>query len=87
MEKNQPLRTHKTFLNGYNGIFEITNKNIDFIFKSVFEGVKYNVITIPPGTYDSESLDEESKIIIDDGYITEDIHFQCKQIPQLRVVL
>ena len=37
-------------------------------FKSVFEGIEYNVITIPPGAYEKNSFNEEIKrIIIKEG--------------------
>ena len=69
---SQPLETNNkqfkvavTFLCGYNGIFNVTNKN-KFILISVFEGAEYNVITIPPGAYELESLKKEIQLIIND---------------------
>ena len=35
-----------SYLTGYSGILNATNKNTELIFTSVFEGAEYNVITI-----------------------------------------
>ena len=59
----QPLQTNNkqfkiavTFLTGYNGIFNITLKNNKFYFlKSITED-DHIIITIPPGAYEIESL-------------------------------
>ena len=76
----QPLQTNNkqfklavTFLTGYNGIFNITSINNKFYFmKSISDEDGYIQITIPPGAYEIESLNNEVKrIIIDEGYYTE----------------
>ena len=53
-----------TFLTGYIGIFSVTNKNNRVLLISALEGAEHNVIRIPPGAYDSEILNAESKPII-----------------------
>ena len=76
----QPLQTNNkqfkiaiTFLTGYNGIFNITSKNIKFYFiNPANEIVK---ITIPHGAYELKSLDLEIKRIkFEEGHITEDFY-------------
>ena len=57
----------------YNGILNVTNKNRKLIFILVFEGADFKVNTIPPGAHEIESLHKEiERIIIDEGYITEE---------------
>ena len=41
-----------TFLTGYNGIINITNRNNKFLLLSVPEVANYNVIRIPTGAYE-----------------------------------
>ena len=62
-----------TFLTGYNGIFNVTNQNNKFSFKkSITDKDSHIIITIPPGAYAVESLNNEIKrIIIDEGHYTE----------------
>ena len=77
---SQPLQTNNkqfkiavTFLTTYNGIFNITSKNNKFYF--VNPANEIIMITIPPGAYELESLNEEIKrIIIEEEYITEDFY-------------
>ena len=77
---SQPLQTnHKqfkiavTFLFGYNGIFNVADKNKKFCFlKSITDEDGYIQITILPGAYEIESLNKEYKrIFIDEGHYTE----------------
>ena len=77
---SQPLQTNNkqfkiavTFLTGYNGIFNVTNLNNKFYFmKSIADEDGYIIITIPPGAYELENLNNEIKrIIIDEGHYTE----------------
>ena len=76
---SQPLQTNikqfkkaVTFLTGYNGIFNVTNKNNKFYFKKIFDEANFFQITIPQGAYELESLNEETKrIIIDKGHYSE----------------
>ena len=77
---SQPLQTNNkqfkiavTFLTGYNGIFNVTSKNNKFYFiKSITNEDGYTKITIPPGAYEIESLNNEIKrIIIDEEHYTE----------------
>ena len=77
---SQPLQTNNkqfkiavTFLTGYNGIFNVTNSNNKFYFtKSVIDEDGYIIITIPPGAYELENLNNEIKrIIINEEHYTE----------------
>ena len=84
----QPLQTNNkqfkiaiTFLSAYNGVFNVTNSNNKFYFtKSITDYEHYIMITIPPGAYEIESLDDEIKrIIIDDEHFTsENYPFKIK---------
>ena len=76
---SQPLQTNNkqfkvgiTFLSGYNGIFNVTTENNTFYFlKSIIDD-DHIKITIPPGAYEIESLNNEIKrVIIDQEYYTE----------------
>ena len=76
----QPLQTNNkqfkiavTFLTAYNGIFNVTSDNNKFYFtKSITDDNHYTLITINPGAYEIESLNDEIKrIIIDLGVYTE----------------
>ena len=76
----QPLQTNNkqfkkatTFLTGYNGIFNIRNENNKFYFKKTITNEDgFIKITIPPGAYEIESLNNEiNRIIIDEGHYTE----------------
>ena len=80
---NKQFKIAVTFLTGYNGIFNISNKNNNnkFYFKkSITNSDDFIKITIPPGAYEIKSLDQEIKrIIIDQGYYTEeDYPFKIK---------
>ena len=77
---SQPLQTNNkqfkiavTFLTGYNGIFNVTNSNNRFYFKkTITDDDGFIKITIPPGAYEIESLNNEIKrIIIDTEHYTE----------------
>ena len=65
----QPLQTNNkqfkiavTFLTGYKGIFDVTNKSNKFYFLiSITVKNGYIQITIPPGAYEIESLNNEKK--------------------------
>ena len=66
---SQPLQTKKnfkipvTFLTGYNGIFIVTDKNNKFYFKkTITDGDGFIQITVPPGAYEIQSLNNEIKI-------------------------
>ena len=75
----QPLQTNNkqfkiavTFLTGYNGIFNVTNSNNKFYFLKSITDDDHIQITIPPGAYEIESLNNEIKrIIIDQEHYTE----------------
>ena len=80
---SQPLQTNikqlkiaVTFLIGYNGIFNVTNSNNKFYFKkTITDEDGFVQITIPPGAYEIESLNDEIKrIIIDEDHYTEAIY-------------
>ena len=76
---SQPLQTNNkqfkiavTFLTGYNGIFNVTDKNNKFYFKKAIKDEEFIQIRISEGAYEIESLDNEIKrIIIEKGYYTE----------------
>ena len=77
---SQPLQTNikhfgiaNTFLTGYNGIFNATKKNKKFYFKkSITDGDDLIQITLPPGAYEIEKLNNEIvRNIIDRGHFTE----------------
>ena len=77
---NQSLQTNNKqykiaviFLTGYNGIFNVTDKNNKFYFiKSFSESSDVSVISISKGAYEIESLNDEIKrIIIEEGYFRE----------------
>ena len=60
---SQPLQTHNkqfkktvTFLTGYNGFPNVTNKKM--VFVSVFEGAEYNIIDNLPGAYEIYGLNK-----------------------------
>ena len=86
----QPIQTNNkqfiiatTFLTGYNGIFNVTNSDNKFHFKkSVTDEDGYMQITIKPGAYEIENLNNEKKrIIIDEKHYTElDNPFKIKPI-------
>ena len=75
----QPIQTNNkqfkiaiTFLTGYNGIFNVTNSNNKFDFLKSITDDDHIIITIPPGAYEIESLNDEIKrIIIDQEHYTE----------------
>ena len=76
----QPLQTNNkqfkiavTFLSGYNVIFNVTKENNKFYFKKTFsDDDGFVQITIPPGAYEIEALNNEIKrIIIDEEHYTE----------------
>ena len=70
---NKQFKIAVTFLTGYNGIFNVTNENNKFFFlKSITDKDGYIIITIPPGAYEIESLNNEIKWInIDEEHYTE----------------
>ena len=84
----QPLQTNNkqfkiaiTFLSAYNGIFNVTSDNNKFYFtKSITDDDHYIRITIPPGSYEIESLhDEIKRIIIDyEHFTSENYPFKIK---------
>ena len=83
----QPLQTNNkqfkvgiTFLSGYNGIFNVTNRNNKFYFKKNLIDEDFNQIRIPEGAYEIESLNDEIKrIIIDKEFYTiESYPFKIK---------
>ena len=68
-----------TFLTGYNGLFNVTDKNIKFYFvKSLTE--VYIIINIPNRAYELESLNDKikRKIIYEDHYTEENYLFKIK---------
>ena len=84
----QPLQTNNkqfkiavTFLTGYNCIFNVTSLNNKFYLKkTISDDEGFIKITIPPGAYEIESLNNEIKsIVIDEEHYTEaNYHFTIK---------
>ena len=83
----QPLQTNNkqfniavTFLSAYNGIFNVTSSENKFYFLKSFTDDGHIQITIRPGVYEIEALNDEIKrIIIDEGHYTElDYPFNIK---------
>ena len=76
---SQPLQTNNkqykiavTFLTGYNGIVKVTEKNNQVYLTRSINDEDFCVISIVPGAYEIESLNNEIKrVIIGDGYFTE----------------
>ena len=70
---NKQFKIAITFLTGCNGIFNVTISNNKFYFtKSVTDKDGYIIITIPQGSYEIESLNNEIKRnIIDEEHYTE----------------
>ena len=69
---NKQFKLAVTFLTGYNGIFNITNKNNRFHFTSSYSDLEPIFISIPPGAYEIESLNNEIKrVIIEEEHFTE----------------
>ena len=73
---NKQFKIAVTFLTAYNGIFNITNENNKFYFtKSITDDNHFTQISIPPGNYEIESLNDEIKrIVINDGHFNEDTY-------------
>ena len=69
---NEQFKLAITFLTSYNGIFNVINSNNKFFFlKSITEN-EIIQITLPPGAYELESLNDEIKrIIIDEAHYSE----------------
>ena len=75
----QPLQTNNkqfkvaiTFLSAYNGIFNVTTLNNKFYFFKSISDEDHIQISIRPGVYEIEALNNEIKrIIIDEGHYTE----------------
>ena len=66
---NKQFKVALTFLSAYNGIFNITNRNNKFYFKKNLLNNDFIQISIQPGAYEIESLNDEIKrIIIDEGH-------------------
>ena len=76
---SQPLQTNNkqfkiavTFLTGYNGKFNVTTENNQFYFLKSITDDDHIQITIPPGAYEIEILNNEIKrIIIDEEHYAE----------------
>ena len=70
--KNKQFKIAVTFLTGYNGVFNVTSTNNKFYFIKSITDRDDTIITIPPGAYEIESLNNEIKrIIIDEEHYTE----------------
>ena len=86
----QPLQTNNRqfkiavfFLTGYNGFFNLTNSTKKFYFKKTITNEDGFVqITIPPGAYEIEAVDQELKriIISEEHYTQANYPFKIKPI-------
>ena len=64
-----------TFLTGFlTEIFNVTSKNNKFYFTRLIKDDDFTQITIPHGVYGIESLDNETRRIIEEGHFTEDTY-------------
>ena len=69
---NKQFKIAVTFLSAYNGIFNVTNSNNKFYFLKSITDDDHILITIPPGAYEIESLNNEIKRInINQEHYTE----------------
>ena len=78
---NEQFKIAVTFLTGYNGIFNVINSNKNFYFmKSISDRYGIIQITIPPGAYEIEALDNEIKRNFNDEshYSKNDYPFKIK---------
>ena len=73
---NKQFKVAVTFVTAYNGIFNITDKNIKFYFaKSVTDDDGFIQISIPKRVFEKEALEKEiRRLIIDGSYYTEEIY-------------
>ena len=77
--RSQPLQSNKrqfklavTFLTGYYGIFNVTNKINNFFSRYHLMMIFFRVISIPLRAHELKSLNNDFKcIIIEEGYLTE----------------
>ena len=70
---NKQFKIAVTFLNGYNGLFNVTHSKNYFCFNKALIEENFIQIIIPPGAYEMESLNNKIKrIIIDKSHYTED---------------
>ena len=78
---NKQFKTAVTFLTSYNGFFNVTYSNKKFYFKKTLSGGDdFIQITMPPGAFETESLNNEiRRIIIDEEPFADlDYPFQIK---------
>ena len=69
---NKQFKIAVTFLSAYNGILNVTNRNNKFYFFKSISDADHIQISIRPGVYEIEALNNEIKrIIIDEGHYTE----------------
>ena len=71
--KNKQYKIEVTFLTGYKGIFNVTDKNKNSYFmNSITDEDDFVQITIPPGAYEFESLNNEiTRIVIEEEHYIE----------------
>ena len=69
---NKQFKIAVTFLTAYNGIFNVTSKNSKFYFKKSIDEDSFTRITIAPGAYEIDNLNNAIKrVIIDEIHYTE----------------
>ena len=75
-----------TFLTGYNGIFNVTNKNNKFYFRKSINDEDFIRNTILPGAYEIKGFDKEIKRPnFDENYFTEATH-PFKNLPNFNTL-
>ena len=82
---NKQFKTVVAFLTAYNGIFNVTNRNNKFYsMKSITDEDGFVKITISPGAYEIESLNNEIRRIVLMKFVSvkQISHSQSKQIFQ-----
>ena len=78
---NRQFKIVVTFSTGYNGIFNITTQNNKFYFKKALIDEDFTQISIPPGAYEIESLDDEFKRTIIDKNLYTEANYPIKTQP------
>ena len=79
---NKQFKIAVTFLTGYNDIFYVTNANNKFYFtKSISDDNGFIQITISPGAYEFENLNNEIKRIINDKEQYPEANYPCTIMP------
>ena len=72
---NKQFKLAVTFLTGYYGIFNVTNKNNKIYFTKPINDEEPRQVTTLPCAYELENLDKEIKrVIIQEGHYTDETY-------------